>query len=364
MSASQVCDIISNAFIDKLGKENVEITTMPLSDGGEGIVEVLEKSINKNIIRKYAVVSDVFGNKIKAKYLIVDNKIAILEMANVVGLHLLNENQKNPMKTSTLGMGELIKNALDNNIKDFIIGVGGTSTNEAGFGMLQALGVLFFDKQGNLITKSTPKDLMNLNSIDISNIDSRLKKCSFTIACDVSNPLCGLNGASHIFAPQKGANKDMVLKLDEIISNFAKVVETSLNINEQEKEGAGAGGGIGFAFLSFLNANLKSGINIIMDMSNFSKEVKKTDIIITGEGRTDSQSLNGKVVSGIGKIAKKHNKKAIIISGSLQSGFEPLYDNGITSIFSTISEIGTLENALNNADKNLYNVSYSVASLI
>ena len=249
--------------------------------------------------------------------MIIDNKVAILEMASVVGLNLLDDGQKNPMNTTTNGLGQLIKNALDNNIRDVIIGIGGTSTNDAGFGMLQELGVQFFDKKNNLITKSTPKDLIDLKSIDISNMDTRLRKCSFTIACDVNNPLCGENGASYIFAPQKGANEDMVKELDGIILNYARVIEKHLDIDIINTKGAGAGGGIGFSFLAFLNAKLESGINIIMDMSGFLKQIEKTDIIITGEGKTDAQSLNGKVVFGIGKIAKQYNKEVIIISGCL-----------------------------------------------
>lgn len=365
LSASQVCDIIGNAFIDKFGKDNIEITKMPLSDGGEGIIEVLRKSlINKNIISKYTKVKDVFGNMIKSEYLIIDSKIAILEMASVVGLNLLDDNQKNPMNTTTNGIGELIKNALDNNIRDFIIGIGGTSTNDAGFGMLQELGVQFLDKNDNLIIKSTPKYLANLKSIDVSNMDTRLKECNFTIACDVNNPLCGENGASYVFAPQKGANEDMIKELDSIILNFARVVEKHFNIDIKNTRGVGAGGGIGFSFLAFLNAKLESGINIIMDMSGFSQQLEKTDIIITGEGRTDAQSLNGKVVYGVGKIAKKYNKEVIVISGCLKSGFEKLYDNGISSIFSSVLEIDTLKHTLDNAQNNLYNTSYSVASLI
>ncbi len=358
IEAKKVCKIIEKAFKKRL--KNVDIISIPLSDGGEGLVDILQGSDFKE---KEALVLDALGEKIKAKYLMKD-KTAIIEMASVVGLDMLENEQKNPMQTNTFGVGQLILSALDNGAKEFIIGIGGSSTNDGGFAMLQAFGVEFYDLNNQIIKGLNINELEKVSKISIDNIDKRLENISFKVACDVKNTLSGENGASYIFGKQKGANLEQIKQLDLALSNLAKVTKSSLGIDVANIEGAGAGGGIGFALLAFLGAELESGIDLIMNLSGFSNQLKDVDLIITGEGKTDSQTLNGKVVFGVAKKAKQFNKKMIVISGCLEKGYEPLYELGVSSVFSSVSAVDSLENILENAEQNLFDISFSVAGII
>lgn len=364
LSAHQACTIISKAFSDSLKDEyNINVNPVPLSDGGEGLIDVIKDHIDGEI--NSAIVSDALGNKIEVDYLIYcsDNtKTAILEMASVVGLYMLDESEKNPMNTSTFGFGELILDALDKEVSNFVIGIGGTSTNDGGFGMLKALGVRFLEN-GVVLEGNSPSSMFGLTGIDVSSIDSRLCDSSFVVACDVNNPFCGDLGASRVFAEQKGADLNCVEDLDSILSNFALVIKKFLGRDIINEPGSGAGGGVGGTLLAFLDAELKSGIKAIMDITGFSELVESADIVITGEGKTDAQTLNGKVVLGVTDLATFHNKRVIILSGSLGDGYEYLENLGLVEVFAADS-YGDAGDNFERADKVLYDAAFIIAKLV
>ncbi|MCG0276023.1 MAG: glycerate kinase [Thermosediminibacteraceae bacterium] len=321
----------------------VEVHKVPMADGGEGTVEAVICAAGGRIVKTR--VFDPLGRETDSFFGVLPDGTGVIEMAAASGLNLLKPEERNPMMTTTYGTGQLIKAALDYGCRKLIIGIGGSATNDGGVGMAQALGVRFLDAQGKDIGFGGG-ELSKIERIDISGLDPRVKEAKITVACDVKNVLCGPQGASAVYGPQKGATPEMVKILDENLRHLAEVIEKDLGNDIAEVPGSGAAGGLGAALMVFLNAKLRPGIEIIMDITHFSDKVSNADLVITGEGCTDYQTLFGKVPYGIGKIAKRFNKPVICISGSLGENYQKVYDAGITALFSIINKPMTLEEAM------------------
>lgn len=324
---------------------NIDIEIKPLADGGEGTVEALVEGMNGEI--KTISVTGPILEKVDATYGILrDTNTAIIEMAQASGLPLVPQDLRNPLNTTTYGVGEIIKEAIKKGCRNFIVGIGGSATNDCGIGMLQALGFEFYNKENKLVGLGG-KELNEIKYIKTNNRLKELDECKFRIACDVNNPLYGENGAAYIYGPQKGATEEIVKELDEGLRNFAKVVKNDLNKDIANVEGVGAAGGLGFGFLGFLNAKLESGIKIILDEIKLEESVKDADIVITGEGRLDNQTAMGKAPIGVAKLAKKHNAKVIAIAGCTTEDAVECNKEGIDAYFSIVNSTMSIEEAMN-----------------
>ena len=289
-----------------------EVKVVPISDGGEGLTQSLKQLCSEWVEKE---VTGPEFKKVTATYGInKDNKLAVIEMAAAAGLPLV-KGEKDPKRATTYGVGELIKDAIEKGVRLFIIGIGGSATNDGGVGMLAALGYRFYDKTGAEISP-TPLGIKELAKIDITGAHPALKECEFTVACDVDIPLCGENGCSYIFAPQKGATPQDIADMDQWLQNYAGLTQKMMPDTDPDYPGSGAAGGMGFALKSYLRATLKPGIDIVISALGLEKEISDADIIITGEGKIDSQTARGKVVSGISHIAKKYGKRVIAFCGS------------------------------------------------
>ncbi|WP_026562958.1 glycerate kinase [Bacillus sp. J37] len=326
---------------------NADYQKMPMADGGEGTVQSLVDATNGSI--KERIVTGPLGNPVKAFFgLMGDGKTAVIEMAAASGLHLVPFERRNPLVTTTRGTGELILSALDLGVEHMIIGVGGSATNDGGAGMVQALGGRLLDSDGNDI-QAGGGVLSEIASIDLTGLDQRLTEIKIEVACDVDNPLTGPRGASAIFGPQKGATPEMVQLLDQNLTHFADVVEASLGRSFRNIEGAGAAGGLGASLVAFLNAELKRGIQIVLDAVNFDEVVEDANLVITGEGRIDSQTIYGKTPIGVAKAAKKYGVPVIGVAGSLSKDCDVVYEHGIDALFSIVPGVTTLPNAFEHA---------------
>ncbi len=321
----------------------VEIIKIPMADGGEGTVEAIISAIGGRIVT--ATVLNPLGQATESFLGILPNNTAVIEMAAASGLNLIEPHLRNPLLTTTYGTGQLIQAALDNDCTDIIIGVGGSATNDGGVGMAQALGIKFTDENGSPLAFGGGM-LDQLRHIDISGLDPRAKKVRFTVASDVKNPLCGSEGASAVYGPQKGATPEMVALLDQNLRHLAKVIQNHLGVDITEIPGSGAAGGLGGGLMAFLGAKLQSGIKIIMELTSFEEKLRDADLIITGEGATDFQTLFGKVPFGVAQVAKEYGKPVICISGSLGIGYEKLADAGIVAFFSIVDRPMALEEAM------------------
>lgn len=323
---------------------NLEVVKLSLADGGEGTVESLVDGGNGDIIT--LKVKNPLMREIESFYGIIKNKnLAVVEMAAASGLPLLSKEERNPMKTSTFGTGELIKDALKKGCREFIVGIGGSATNDGGIGMLSALGYKFLDRSGKILDP-IGENLINIETIDTSDVMPELKESSFLVACDVDNPLYGERGAAEVYSRQKGATEEMVTELDNGLKHFSEIVMKQFNIEIGNYPGAGAAGGLGGGFLGFLNAQLKPGIDIIIETIGLEEQIKDADLVITGEGRIDFQSIMGKTPVGVGKLAKKYNIPVIAIAGCLADNADLVHDHGIDAIFSIINHPLDLEDAL------------------
>ncbi|WP_181346831.1 glycerate kinase [Thalassobacillus sp. CUG 92003] len=326
-----------------------EIKSLPLADGGEGTVDSLITITRGTTF--YEEVTGPLGEKVKAKWGILgDGKTAVIEMAEASGITLIPEADLNPLLTTTFGTGELIKSALDHGCSKIILGIGGSATNDGGAGMATALGAEFFDEQENRIPQGG-QALQKLNKISTDNLDPRLFSIEIVAACDVENPLCGPNGASAIFGPQKGATQEMVMELDQSLNNFGLKVQEYLNTDIMNEKGAGAAGGLGGGLMAFLNAALVPGIDLILDTINFEEELKDADLILVGEGKTDKQTAYGKAPMGVGMRARQYEIPVVCISGSLSEGHHILVDKGIHAFFSIANSPSTLKNLSENASQ-------------
>jgi len=351
-------EIIKEAIVEV--DKGAEVFQLPLADGGEGTLTALSKIFGAKI--EELEVNDPVFRKIKSRIGFFEGK-AIIEMAECSGLLLLKEEERNPLYTTTYGVGELIKYAISKGVKEIIIGIGGSATNDAGTGMLSALGMKFLDENGNEL-KPIGENLMKIKKIDDSEFLNDVRKVKFTVLCDVTNPLYGKNGAAYVFAPQKGADENAVKLLDIGLKNFANVAQEYLGKDLSLSSGAGAAGGLGFALLAFLNAQYVSGIDYILSASRAEEHVKWADIIITGEGRFDRQSLSGKSTIGIARLGAKFGKTVIVVSGSIDCPFEEYTKEGITSIFSIVDMASSLDRCLKEAPRLLKETTKSIVNLI
>lgn len=345
LSAKEVADAIEKG-IKKLNK-TIVVKKIPMADGGEGTVQSLVDATGGKIV--FTKVFNPLMREIKSFYGILgDNKTAVIEMSAASGLPLLSMEERNPLLTTTFGTGQLFLHALDQGCRNFIIGIGGSATNDGGFGMMKALGIQFLNDKGEDIELGGGA-LENLSSIDISDLDPRIRECSITVACDVDNPLCGIRGASYIFGPQKGATPEMVFTLDNNLKLFSKVIEKQLGVSIINTPGAGAAGGLGGGLMAFLNAKLKRGIDIVIETTKLENYIKSADLIITGEGSIDFQTQFGKTPFGVAKLAKKYSIPVIALAGSIGKDAIALYDKGFDSIFSIVDKPMTLEESMNNS---------------
>lgn len=322
-----------------------EILKLPLADGGEGTIEALVQGANGKVVEKEVL--GPLGNKVNAKYGILQDGItAVIEVAEACGLPLVPYNQRNPLITTTYGVGELILDALDKGCRKFVIGLGGSATNDAGVGMLQALGFRFLNDQGEQVGISA-EELLDVHKINMERADKRLKECEFRVACDVNNPLYGPEGASYVFGPQKGATTPMVEQLDKRLKHFADVVFHQLGKDINSEPGAGAAGGLGAAFSGFLNAILQSGIELVLKTIEMEKHMQDADFVITGEGKLDGQTSMGKAPLGVAQLAKAFNIPVVALAGGVTEETAVLNELGITSYFSIVNAPMELEKAMN-----------------
>lgn len=341
---------------------DAECVKVPMADGGEGTVQSLVDATDGDI---YEInVTGPLGKMVNAKYGILgDRETAVIEMAEASGIHYVEKKDRNPLITTTYGTGEIIKNALDKGVKKIIIGIGGSATNDGGVGMLQALGAKFLDDKG----KDLPfggGSLDKLYKIDLSNFDERINEVNIEVACDVNNPLTGINGASNIFGPQKGATKELIEILDRNLGHYAQIVSSQLGKNMQYEEGSGAAGGLGFALLAFCNGKLSPGVEIVIKYSKLNEKIKGASYVITGEGSIDSQTKFGKTPYGVSKVAKENKIPVIAIAGNVGKGIEDLYELGFNSIFSIMPGVLSLDEAFKSAKENVENTIENIARLL
>lgn len=326
--------------VDPLAK----VVVKPLADGGEGTVDALVEGMKGK--KEMLTVKGPLGAPVQCEYgILEEEKTAIIEMAGAAGLTLIKKEERNPELTSTYGVGEVILDAIQKGCRRFIVGIGGSATNDGGVGMLKALGYEFLDERGDSI-KDGAIGLRDLSYIKKEEVDPRLKECEFFIACDVNNPLCGETGCSAVYGPQKGADEAMVKRMDLWMQHYAKVVKEAFPKAEDEAAGAGAAGGLGFAFLAFTNAVLESGIQIVMKEIRLEEALKDADLVITGEGRLDGQTAMGKAPVGVAKLAKTYRLPVLAFAGSVTKEAKKCNDNGIDAYFPILRTIATLEEAM------------------
>ncbi len=341
--------------------DNCNIVKVAMADGGEGTVKSLVSSTEGRL--ENVTVCDPLGRQVNSFMgFDKDNKVAFIEMAAASGIELLTLDELNPLKTNTFGTGQLIKQALDNGSRHIIIGIGGSATNDCGIGMASALGARFLDDFKQEVAPIA-ENLDKITSIDLSELDKRLLDTKIEVACDVENRLYGKTGASKVFAKQKGADSKMIDDLEGKIKSFAKVLEKTYNQDPQELIGGGAAGGLGVALNFFCNGQLRSGVEIVSDFLVLNKLIEDADLVITGEGRIDSQSVNGKAPIGVAKIASKHNVDCIAICGSVDPSAEEVYDHGIKAVFSIMQSPQSLNQAFESTSKNLELTARAVARL-
>ncbi len=364
LSAEEVANAIAQGFSQIFS--DVEFDLVPVADGGEGTTDALVAATQGQMHIERVV--DPLGRPIDAHWGMLGNSdgdlsVAVIETASASGLERLTTQERDPLHATSRGTGQLILKALDQGAKRIILGLGGSATNDGGMGLLSALGVGFFDAAGNPLPEGGAA-LEHLSRIDCSTLDPRVKGTEFLVACDVDNPLLGKRGASAIFGPQKGATPAMVEQLDRALARFADISESVLGKSERELAGAGAAGGLGFGLVQFLNARLAPGINLVLDAVNFDRRVSGADLVVTGEGRIDGQSLGGKTPVGVARWAKQHQVPVIAFCGSIGESAEKVHDLGIDALFSVVPGVSTLEQALEEAGPNLQRCAEQVARLL
>ncbi len=339
---------------------NLKIDILEVGDGGEGSLESLLEHHNGKKV--FLNAKDPLFREIETYYGII-NRFAVIEMAKISGLQLLGIKERNPMYTSTIGTGELIKDALNKGYRKFLITIGGSATCDGGIGMATALGYKFIDKDSNEISP-IGANLTKIAYIDTKNVDRRIFESSFTVACDVVNPFYGKDGASYTYSKQKGANSKEIEFLDSGLEHLSEIIQRDLGKDISGLKGSGAAGGLGGGLVAFVNAKLKSGVDVILDILNFKSIVQKYDIVITGEGRIDDQTLNGKTITGIVKIAKQYNKKVIVIGGIVKRSAYKLYDIGVDLLLSIQQEPISIEKSIKESKELLRRTGILIARIL
>jgi glycerate kinase len=358
LSARDVALCIKKGFEAEIPSAQVDV--FPMADGGEGTIDALVYSTNGRKLEVRA--TGPLGEEINSCYGVLgDNQTVVIEVASIAGLQMISEQERNPMITTSFGLGELINHSLDEGYRKFIIGLGGSATNDGGLGMLQALGGVFLDEKGDHVPPNGGA-LEKIHSIDLSGINPLLAECELIVASDVKNVLCGPKGASYVFGPQKGAKEDEVVRLDQGLKHYASLCEKALGKSLQNIPGAGAAGGLGFAFL-ILGAEIQSGAKIVAQAIGLEHQIKSADWVVSGEGQSDFQSLYGKVPVYVAKLAKQHNVKSLLISGALGSGYEQLYEYFISCRSITNGPM-SLYDSMKNVKKLLYDTSRDLARLM
>lgn len=364
---------ISSVDSGRLLKQAIEdvypddaVSVFPLADGGEGTVDAMTQGLNGRIVK--VPVTGPLGTKIESRYgLLPDTNTAVIEMADASGLPLVPPEKRNPLHTTTYGLGELILAAIDAGCRHFIIGIGGSATNDCGLGMLTALGFRFLKADGSRAGVAGG-DLADVAQIDMRQVDSRLQDCTFEIACDVTNPLCGPEGCSNVFGPQKGATQEIVARMDGDIHHFAQLAEKACGIKGQEMPGAGAAGGLGFAFHTFLHGTLTPGIALILSAIGIKEALSKADLLVTGEGRMDKQTAMGKGPVGVAQLAKSCQPHCLTVAlcGSAARDAERVNQHGIDAYFPILHAPMTLQEAMDRAttEQNLCQTIQQVMQLI
>ncbi len=343
---------------------DAKVWVRPLADGGEGTVEALTLGMGGKL--EHITVTGPLGKSVQCVYgVIEETKTAIIEMSSAAGITLIAESDRNPLNTTTYGVGQIIKEAVFRGCRHFIIGIGGSATNDGGIGMLQALGYGMLDKNQNQVPFGA-KGLKELVRITDENVFPKLWECTFRIACDVTNVLCGEQGCSAVFGPQKGATPDMIKQMDKWLARYAELTTQKYPHANANRAGTGAAGGLGFAFLSYTNAVLESGIKIVLEEIKLEQDIKSADIVVTGEGRLDGQTAFGKAPIGVAEIAKKYNKTVLAFSGCATEDAVICNQYGIDAFFPILRTIQTLEEAMDskNAEKNLLFTAEQVFRLI
>jgi len=359
LTAADVAQAISEGFAAVY--PDADLVRLPVADGGEGTTAALTAATG-GVIHKQAVTGPL-GYPVEAFWgMLGDNRTAVIETAAASGLDLVSRDKRNPLVTTTYGTGELIRLALDRGAEKIILGLGGSATNDGGAGLLQALGARFLDQHGQPIPPGGG-GLAKLATIDLCKLDPRLSKLELSVACDVDNPLLGENGASAIFGPQKGATPEMVQQLDLNLAHFAEQLLRTTGIDVTKTPGSGAAGGIAAVLLPFFNASLRPGIDIVLDAIGIEEHLSNADLVITGEGRLDSQSIAGKTPVGVARRAKKFNLPVVAIAGSLATDAELVTEHGIDALFSCVPGAISLDQAMQEAFINLRNTSQNIARI-
>lgn len=360
LSAQEVATQIEAGFREVF--PDASYVKLPVADGGEGTVEAMVAATQGRIVE--IQVTGPLGDKIDAFFgLSGDEKTAFIEMAAASGFERVPSAQRNPLLTTSYGTGELIRSALDHGVKHCIIGIGGSATNDGGAGMAQALGAKLLDAQGESIGFGGGA-LDTLTRVDARELEQRIKSCRFEVACDVTNPLTGKLGASAVFGPQKGATPAMIVQLDNALKHYAEVIRHSLDIYVDQVLGSGAAGGMGAALLAFCNAELRQGIEIVTEALGLDELVRDASLVITGEGRIDSQTVHGKVPIGVARVAKRYNKPVVGIAGGLTADVDVVHEHGLDAVFSVLYNIFSLEEALDNPAANVRMTARNVAATI
>lgn len=360
LSATEVANNIEKGILKVYPK--AKINAIPISDGGEGLLDSLVIPFGGKIVT--VTVLNPLGRNIISEYgILKDGNTAVIEMAKASGLELLKNHEKAPLLTSTYGTGELIKDALNKGCKKLIIGIGGSATNDGGTGIATALGAKFLNAEKKELNQGGGC-LNTLKSIDFSNFDERIKDCEVIVACDVSNPLTGPNGASFVYGEQKGGTLNDLKILDNNLKNYANVIKSTINIDVDTIPGSGAAGGTGAGLVAFLNAKLVNGIELILDALQLDTHIKTADLVITGEGKIDTQTLNGKTIAGIAKMAKNYDVPVIVITGKIGKNIDPIYNIGVSAIHSITNQPMDLSSALKNADSLLTSCTENIMRTI
>ncbi len=326
----------------RLAHPQAETVVFPVADGGEGTVEALISGLGGEWQQVQAC--DPLGRRISCTYGKA-GKVAVMEMSAAAGITLITDGEKNPMHTTTYGVGEMIVHGIENGCRDFIIGIGGSATNDCGIGMLQALGFEILDKEGTPVPFGA-EGVAKAAYIRTEKVLPQLKECTFRIACDVENPLCGQWGCSAVYGPQKGATPQMVKEMDESIATFAHLAKATFPDADPDAPGAGAAGGLGFAFLTFLGGKLEKGVSLVLSALGVEKEIRGADYVLTGEGRLDAQTVMGKVPSGVARLAAKHNVPVLAFAGSVAEGAKVCNQKGILAYFPILQKPCTLQEAM------------------
>ena len=359
LNASEVANSIAEGI--SIYSKDIEIIKIPMADGGEGTVQAFIDATGGRTIK--LKVCDPLLREIDSFYGILgDGKTAIIELAAASGLNLLRKDELNPLITSTYGAGQIINDAIARGCRNLIIGIGGSATNDGGAGMLRALGIRFLNKDGRDIPEGG-QALNQLHHIDRSNFNSEILKCNIKIACDVDNILCGVNGASNVFGPQKGAKEEDIKILDDSLKHYSRIIEEEFGVDVSNIKGAGAAGGTGAALLA-IGGKLEKGVDLIIKETKLEEVLKSADIVFTGEGRIDYQTKFGKTPYGVAKVAKKYNIPVIAICGSIGDGYKELYKYGFDSIFSINNRPMTLKESINNSTNLIKDVSERIIRAI